>query len=358
MDLDFSSLSRDLEVAEHACRSAEGEVKIGERPIQTSVSCKELGRKAHFPGEERLVVQLAPLLDAPHDLTYLQNLGYGETPAQQQDQLTLTMRELLDKGWENPLIVNAVPQGRGTPAYNAPGADVSKITVEDYLGDVRDLTRLLLKEGMIQGQVVVEGHSMGNLGAMAATGVLLEHEENYEVHSVIDFMGVTDTPLSLLRPGFLWTVGRQVPTGFAQFITGQGGVCLNDRNYNRIMLSQRRHPEPNPNSKGNDCDSARIFIPMTFNTQALVRDTLETMAEHSVSLWVVEGGLDNLIPDDTAPRWVKTAKAAGVETHAWTLTSIAHSFPYDMTPEQESEFMCLMRAAVPQKGPITLGLGE
>lgn len=137
------------------------------------------------------------------DVTVPLTMGYSESNAQTHGDFTGTlMTALLRHGYKNPQIIGIETLGRGMPR------DLDKlgaITLQDDIDDAEAIMRHLIETGLITGDVILTGHSMGQLRNLGAMKAILENLDSTRgrLRHVVNLMGVTEGDHSLIRRRFL-----------------------------------------------------------------------------------------------------------------------------------------------------------
>lgn len=330
-----------------------GEFEINEKTYEYRVRIIEVANpEGHFPTDDRVVVEMAPNVDAPADYTRVRFPGWGETVAQSRDQIALTLEAAERKSWENPWVVTVHTGGKGTPEYTA-AENLAQITLNDVQNDARAIISELAKDGTIRGNVTLEGHSMGGPLTYLAAEVLLsastEQPGAYRLVNIENDMAVTDQPLAWLRP-WLWRAWQQIPAAIGETLTRRGSLDLPPNDYNNMMLSKTKYPEETPEYQGTVNDSGTYFLQRVLATDRSTTDVLPELSHHGVFVHMVEADGDRIIPHSMPDGWLRTLRRNWVEANLLMATGFSHTLPFDMTADQEIRWKRILQDTVPEEG--------
>lgn len=348
-----------------------GVIEVGGQKYQFKVSFIKL----RYRGEEdapftygmrRAITEVAPDLEAPHDIVIPVLPGWGETTAQfEGDFLDLLLESLKEAGYVNPKIIGVNACGRGTPEYlEEPNRNrISSISLMQEIDDAENIAEALAGRGYFykpdsnpveKPPVVVIGHSMGALNSSAFLNILNHNggtpgsqPKNVElkVEKLLHMMPAVDGILAMVRWRFLKAVFTQVPKSLKQGISGKGALELGADDYHRIMFGDEKFRDDEQYARSVP-DSARRFLQLTLNFSHKFGDVYSAGgAAEGVKMAVWQGGNDKLIPDNAISylgRLVRDGGMAG-EVNIDNLPALSHSIPFRLRGEQREQVRAALK---------------
>lgn len=356
----------------------QGEIEVNGQKYEFRVSfvnvkCRGLKDSAFPYGMRRVLTEVAPNLEAPHDIVIPVLPGWGETSAQfEGDFLNLLLEVLKDAGYENPKIIGVNTSGRGTPEYlNEKNRNrISGIGFEDEINDAQNIADALRGRGYFykpgtdpekKPPVAVIGHSMGALNASAFINIMNKgggipstgHKNTgLRIEKLLHMMPAADGVLTMLRPKFVWAVRDQILESVIQAVHGKGALELNEEAYHRIMFGDKDFRDLEQYDRSVP-DSARRFLQMTFNLRRMFADVYRYGGSaEGVDMTVWQGGKDNLIPDSAIkdlPRLVEEGGAGNGKVKTETLSDLSHSFPFRLRDAQREQVQAALKRFVGEK---------
>lgn len=336
-----------------------GVIEFGGKQYQFKVSLPFLryrdSRDDSFTeGMGRAITEVAPDLEAPHDIVIPVLPGWGETSAQfEGDFLEIIFDVLKEAGYENPKVMGINPAGRGTQEYLGERNKnrISGIGMMDELYDVQNIADALVGRGYFgkEGQrpeVAVIGHSMGALASSAFLNVLnnrggvpgLGKEHELKVGRLLHMMPAVDGPFAMVRAKFLWAVRKQVLESMKQAIPGKGALSLNQQDYHRIMFGDENFRDDEQYARSVP-DSARRFLQLTLNFRRRFNDVYKVGGPaDGVEMTVWKGGQDKLIPDNAITDLPQLTAANGLRAASVELLpDLSHSIPFRLRDAQRDQ---------------------
>lgn len=308
---------------------------------------------------QRVITEVAPDLNSPHDIVVPVLMGWGETSAQMEgSMLKCLLRSLKKKGYTNPKVIGVNCVGKGTPAYSY-ADNQNEIGVDDELNDARALAKHLYANGHLGDNVCLVGHSMGNLAACAFWEQLNGAEEveserattNVKVNRLLAMMPATDQRLGLIRPGFLLAVRNQVLPAIYRVFIDYTGLDLSYKDFKRIMF-EGSLVDQHADWVRTVPDSARRFLEATFTWNRKFGDLFkEAASDKDLEVHIFGGGNDTLIPRSMLKDYQSYLGDQGITADITYGEKFSHSIPFDMTLAQEDEMDKFLDKALPTKQP-------
>lgn len=297
-----------------------------------------------FPTRDRKLVKIGENLNNTADVTYLFLPGWGEGPGQIGEKELVQLQTAYANGMNNPQYLYAGPSGRGTESYQTACGKISKITVEDEIRDTQRLLGYLESQDLLQGKIILVGHSMGALDILT---IAKNVSETHDLIAIEMEMPVPDEPFGLFNTGFIWRVLDYVPEGVGKGITGHGCIALSQRDYTGKMLS---NPSNDPYTQeyaflGAPSDSARRFmgafltVDERFDTESLPKD---------IPYLILDGIDDHLAPNKMAQHLSDRLQEAGMTNVRMFDYHGPHAFSSSLSDEQFADLTSFYSSAFPQ----------
>ncbi len=336
-----------------------GVIEVAGRQYQFKVSVPLLryrdGRDDPFTdGMGRAITEVAPDLEAPHDIVIPVLPGWGETSAQfEGDFLEIMLDVLKEAGYENPKVMGINPAGRGTPEYLGERNKnrISGVRMMDEIYDAQNIADALVGRGYFgkdgrRPEVAVIGHSMGALDSSAFLNVLNNkggvpgNGKNHDlrVDRLLHMMPAVDGPFAMVRAKFLWAVRKQVLASVKQAVPGKGSLSLNEQDYHRIMFGDENFRDDEQYARSVP-DSARRFLQLTLNFRRRFAEVYkEGGPADGVKMTVWKGGNDKLIPDNAITDLPRLTAANGLSAASVELLpDLSHSIPFRLRDAQREQ---------------------
>ena len=322
----------------------DGEGSIGKFSFNSSTFEVEAG--PHFPVQDRKMVQIGPDLEADADLTIVYFPGWGEGPGQVGDKELLLLEAALEKGYSNPRIICLGPSGRGTLVYQEHYDEISRITVKDeQKHDAPKLIEFLKENSLLQGDIVLEGHSLGTWNVLEVVDDVNTYvKETNRQLSVILEEPVAVEGLGLIRPSYILRVINQLPFAILNAITG-AGWSLNKHEYADKMLNgETELPEDEMSFHGSVPDSARRFILATMTWWSRI----EHVAKEP-HYTVIQGKADRILPKKMAASFVDWLLSNGAINADHEPVKGPHSFKSTLDSQVANSLKMAFHTALPEK---------